>query len=61
MKQEALRAAQKLRQDDADQVIQGTLAPIELTRASALVSSSQFDLIQAQGLYRSRRSSSATS
>lgn len=52
VKQEALRAAQKLRQDDADQVIQGTLAPIELTRASALVSSSEFDLTQAQGLYQ---------
>ena len=52
VKREALRAAQKLRQDDADQVVQGTLAPIELTRASALVSSSEFDLAQAQGLYR---------
>ena len=52
VKQESLRAAQKLRQDDADQVIQGTLAPIELTRASALVASSEFDLVQAQGLYR---------
>ena len=52
VKQEALRAAEKLRQDDADQVVQGTLAPIELTRAAALVSSSQFDLVQAQGLYR---------
>ena len=52
VQQEALKAAQKLRQDDADQVIQGTLAPIELTRASALVSSSEFDLVQAQGLYR---------
>ncbi len=52
VKQEALHAAQKLRKDDAEQVIEGTLAPIELTRASALVSSSEFDLIQAQGLYR---------
>lgn len=52
VKAEALRAAEKLRQDDAEQVIQGTLAPIELTRAAALVSSSQFDLVQAQGLYR---------
>ena len=52
VKQEALKAAQKLRQDNADQVEQGTLAPIELTRASALVSSSEFDLVQAQGLYR---------
>lgn len=52
VKQEALRAAEKLRQDNANQVIEGTLAPIELTRVAALVSSSQFDLAQAQGLYR---------
>ncbi len=52
VKQEALRAATKLRDDEASQVEQGTLAPIELTRVTALVSSSQFDLIQAQGLYR---------
>ena len=52
VKQEALRAAERLRQDDANQVIEGTLAPIELTRVAALVSSSQFDLVQAQGLYR---------
>ena len=52
VKQEALRAAQKLQSDDSEQVDQGTLAPIELTRANALLSSSQFDLIQAQGLYR---------
>ena len=52
VKQEALRAAEKLRQDDADQVVEGTLAPIELTRAAALVTSSRFDLLQAQGLYR---------
>ena len=52
VKQEALRAARKLFQDDRDQVEQGTLAPIELTRAQALVTSSEFDLVQAQGLYR---------
>ena len=52
VKQEALRAARKLFQDDRDQVEQGTLAPIELTRAHALVTSSEFDLVQAQGLYR---------
>ena len=52
VKQESLRAAAKLRQDDQDQVDQGTLAPIELTRVKALESSSSFDLIQAQGLYR---------
>jgi outer membrane protein TolC len=52
VKQEALRAATKLRDDDKDQVDLGTLAPIELTRAEALRSSSEYDLIQAQGLYR---------
>ena len=52
VKQEALRAATKLRDDDKDQVELGTLAPIELTRAEALASSSEYDLIQAQGLYR---------
>ena len=52
VKQESLRASQKLVEDDESQVEQGTLAPIELTRARALLGSSQFDLIQAQGLYR---------
>ena len=52
VKQESLRAATKLRQDDEDQETVGTLAPIELTRAKALESSSHFDLIQAQGLYK---------
>ncbi len=54
VKQESLTAAQKLRSDDAAQVEEGTLAPIELLRADALVSSSQFDLTQAQGLYRTQ-------
>lgn len=52
VKQEALRAARKLYEDDRDQVEVGALAPIELTRAQALLSSSEFDLVQAQGLYR---------
>ena len=52
VKQDALRAASKLRDDDEAQVELGTLAPIELTRAKALVSSSEFDLTQARGLYR---------
>ena len=52
VQQESLRAATKLRQDDQDQVDQGTLAPIELTRVKALESSTNFALIQAQGLYR---------
>jgi outer membrane protein TolC len=52
VKQESLRAATKLREDDEQQETLGTLAPIELTRARALESSSRFDLIQAQGLYK---------
>ncbi|QMV18470.1 TolC family protein [Granulicella sp. 5B5] len=52
VKQESLRAATKLREDDENQEQQGTLAPIELTRARALESAGRFDLIQAQGLYR---------
>jgi len=52
VKQESLRASSKLEEDDEAQVEQGTLAPIELKRAKALLSSSQFDLVQAQGLYR---------
>jgi outer membrane protein len=52
VKEESLAAAQKLFDDDSSQVEQGTLAPIELTRARALLSSSRLDLIQAQGEYR---------
>lgn len=52
VQQEALRAASKQRQDDQDQVTEGTLAPIELTRSQALESSSRFNLTQAQGLYK---------
>jgi outer membrane protein TolC len=54
VKQDALRAAKKLADDDQAQVDLGTLAPIELMRAKALVSSSEFDLTQAQGLYRTQ-------
>lgn len=52
VKEDSLRAASKQRQDDQDQVTEGTLASIELTRAQALESSSRFDLTQAQGLYK---------
>ena len=52
VKEEALRAATKQREDDQDQVTEGTLAPIELTRVQAVESSSRFDLTQAQGLYK---------
>jgi outer membrane protein len=52
VQQESLRAATKQRQDDQDQVAEGTLAPIELTRAQALESSTRFALTQSQGLYK---------
>ena len=52
VKEESLAAAQRLLDDDKNQVSEGTLAPVELTRAQALVSSSRLDLIQARGQYR---------
>ena len=52
VKEQALAAAQRLYDDDKNQVDQGTLAPIELTRAQTLLSSSRLDLIQARGEYR---------
>lgn len=52
VQQESLAAAQRLYNDDKQQVEQGTLAPIELTRANALLSSSRLNLTQAQGEYR---------
>ena len=52
VKEEALAAAQRLYEDDRNQVSEGTLAPIELTRAQALLSSTRLDLIQARGEYR---------
>ena len=50
VKRESLTAARKLFDDEKAQVDQGTLAPLELTRAQSLVTSSELDLIQAQGL-----------
>lgn len=52
VKEETLAAAQRLLQDDTNQVSEGTLAPIELTRVQALVAASRLDLIQARGEYR---------
>jgi outer membrane protein len=52
VKEESLAAAQRLYDDDKSQVDQGTLAPVELTRAQALLSSNRLDLIQARGEYR---------
>ena len=52
VKQESMRAATKEREDSEEQEKLGTLAPIDLMRAEALETSSRFDLIQAQGLYK---------
>jgi outer membrane protein len=52
VKQQSLAAAQRLYEDDKSQVDEGTLAPVELTRVKALLSSSRLDLIQAEGEYR---------
>lgn len=52
VKKETLAAAQKLYEDDKAQEEQGTLAPLGLTQAKSLMTSSELDLIQAQGLVR---------
>ncbi len=52
VKEEALRLAQRLFDDNKNKVDQGTLAPIEVTRAQAQVAASQQALIVAQGLVR---------
>ncbi len=52
VKEQSLAAAQRLYDDNSEQVEQGTLSPIELTRTRALLASSRLDLIQAQGEYR---------
>jgi outer membrane protein TolC len=50
VKRETLEAAEKLYSDVKDQVEEGTLAPVELTRANAQVFSAKQDLINATGL-----------
>ncbi len=50
VKRQSLAAAEKLLEDNRSQVEQGTLAPLELTRAQSLLTSSQLDVIQAEGL-----------
>jgi len=52
VKQEALRLAQRLYEDNRNQVEQGTQAPIEVTRANASVAASKQALIVAEGLVR---------
>jgi outer membrane protein len=50
VKNEALRLAERLYEDNKNKVDQGTLAPIELTRAQAQVAVGRQALISAQGL-----------
>ncbi len=50
VKQETLASAEKLLADTQAQVEEGTLAPVELTRANAQVFSARQDLINARGL-----------
>ena len=52
VKQETLSTAQRLLEDNKNKVDQGTLAPIEATRAQAQVASAQQDLINSQGYVR---------
>lgn len=52
VKEETLAAAQRLLEDNQNKVDQGTLAPIEATRARAQVGTAQQDLINAQGYVR---------
>jgi outer membrane protein TolC len=50
VKEETLRSASKLLADTQVQVDEGTLAPVELTRAKAQVFSTEQDLINSRGL-----------
>jgi outer membrane protein TolC len=50
VKRESMRLAERLYEDNKNKVNQGTLAPIELTRAEAQVAVSRQALISAQGL-----------
>jgi outer membrane protein TolC len=50
VKQETLELAEKLYSDTRAQVDEGTLAPVEMTRANAQVFSARQDLINARGL-----------
>jgi len=52
VKRETLRLAQRLYDDNKEKVDQGTLAPIEVTRAMAQVAASRQALITAEGLVR---------
>ncbi|MDP9053516.1 MAG: TolC family protein [Acidobacteriota bacterium] len=52
VKQQTLATAQRLLEDNRNKVEQGTLAPIEATRAAAQVAAARQDVINAQGYVR---------
>jgi outer membrane protein len=52
VKQESLRRAERLYEDNKNQVEQGTQAPVEVTRANAAVATARQALINAEGLVR---------
>lgn len=52
VKQETLATAQRLVEDNANKVDQGTLAPVELTRARAQVAAATQDLVNSEGFVR---------
>lgn len=52
VKEETLTTAQRLFEDNGNKVEQGTLAPIEATRAQAQVAAAQQDVINSQGYVR---------
>src|ERR1700722_6530753 len=55
VKQENLNAAEKLFSDTKAQVDEGTLAPVELTRANAQVFSTRQDLINSRGVLQEQQ------
>ena len=52
VKQQTLTTAQRLAEDNSNKVDQGTLAPVELTRAQAQVAAARQDLANAEGFVR---------
>jgi outer membrane protein TolC len=52
VKQETLGAAQRLAEDNRNKVDQGTLAPVEVTRAEAQVAAARQDVVNADGYLR---------
>ena len=55
VKQETVAAAEKLYSDTKAQVDEGTLAPVEMTRANAQVFASRQDLINARGVLQEQQ------